>query len=85
MVICACEGQKTCDSELRQWTSKSAEGYLAHQLFPKVKEEGMHWEVNWQDQESSSRKSFKSVSPDGQLNRAMLCQRIDTFSESKVT
>ena len=46
---------------------------MAHKLFSKAKEEGMHFEVNWQDQDSSSGKSFRSVFLDGQLSRVMLC------------
>ena len=60
------------DTELWQGTSKSAEGHLAHELFMKAKE-GMHCEVNWKDQDSSSGKSFRSIFPDGQLSRVMLC------------
>lgn len=46
---------------------------MAYLLFNKAKEEGMSIELNWQDQDSSSGLSFRSVFPDGDLNRIMLC------------
>ncbi len=54
-----------CDSiiedNLYLGTAKSAEGYLAAVLFQKAKEDGCKVEVNWQDQDSSSEKSFHAV------------------------
>ena len=47
--------------ELYQGTAKSAEGYLASVLFEKAKDEGCIVEENWQDQDSSSEKAFRSV------------------------
>ncbi len=47
--------------ELYQGTAKSAEGYLAGILFEKAKDEGCTIQVNWQDQDSSSEKSFRAV------------------------
>ena len=47
--------------ELYQGTAKSIEGCLAGVLFEKAKEEGCTIEINWQDQDSSSEKSFRAV------------------------
>ena len=47
--------------DLYQGTAKSAEGYLAGVLFQQAKEEGCHIEINWQDQDSLSEKSFRTV------------------------
>lgn len=33
----------------------------------------MHIEINWQDQDSSSGESFRSIFPDGELSKVMLC------------
>ena len=56
----ACEVPIIQDN-LYQGTAKSAEGYLAGILFAQAKEEGCVIEVNWQDQDSSSEKSFWCV------------------------
>ena len=47
--------------DLYQGTARSAEGYLADIFFAQAKEEGCVVEVNWQDQDSSSEKSFWCV------------------------
>ena len=60
-----------CDSELWEGTSKAGEGHLAEVCFNKAKEEEMVIEVNWQDADSSSAKSFWYVFPHGFL--AVLC------------
>ncbi len=66
-----------CDSiiedELYQGTAKSAEGYLAGVLFQKAKEEGCNIAVNWQDQDSSSEKSFHAVFGPQTSARVMKC------------
>ena len=62
-----------CDVELWGGPFKAAEGHLAHLCFTKAKKEGMHVEINWQDADSSSGSSFRSVCPDGDLSRVMLC------------
>ena len=66
-----------CDSiisdDLYQGTAKSAEGYLAGVLFQQAKEEGCKIAVNWQDQDSSSEKSFHSVFGPQTSARVMKC------------
>lgn len=59
--------------ELYQGTAKSAEGYLASVLFDKAKDEGCVVEVNWQDQDSSSEKAFRSVYASEVTSRVMKC------------
>ena len=59
--------------ELYQGTAKSAEGYLAGILFEKAKDEGCEIEVNWQDQDSSSEKSFRAVYTSETSARVMKC------------
>lgn len=61
------------DTDLWEGTSKSAEGHMAYLLFKKAKEEGMNVELNWQDQDSTAELSFRSIFPDGELHRVMLC------------
>lgn len=60
------------DDQLYQGTAKSAEGYLAAVLFKKAHEEGCTIIVNWQDQDSSSEKSFREVFGDTS-SRVMKC------------
>ena len=59
--------------ELYQGTAKSIEGYLAGVLFEKAKEEGCTIEINWQDQDSSSEKSFRAVYTSEPSSRVMKC------------
>lgn len=59
--------------ELYSGTAKSAEGYLAGILFGQAKEEGCHVEINWQDQDSSSEKAFRSVYSSNTSSRVMKC------------
>ncbi len=59
--------------ELYQGTAKSAEGYLAGILFEKAKDEGCTIQVNWQDQDSSSGKSFRAVYGTETSARVMKC------------
>ena len=59
--------------ELYQGTAKSIEGYLAGVLFEKAKEEGCTIEINWQDQDSSSEKSFRAVYTSETSSRVMKC------------
>ena len=47
--------------DLYEGTAKSAEGFLAAVLFKKANDEGCSIEINWQDQDSLSEKSFCSV------------------------
>lgn len=54
-------GSDPIDDQLYEGTAKSTEGYLAGVLFEKAKEEGCAIEINWQDHDSSSEKSFRSV------------------------
>ena len=71
--LCTRGSNNICDSDLWEGTAKASEGHLAHVCFSKAKEEGMVCEVNWQDQDSSSGNSFRSVFPDGSLSWVMLC------------
>ena len=59
--------------ELYHGTAKSIEGYLAGVLFEKAKEEGCTIEINWQDQDSSSEKSFRAVYTSETSSRVMKC------------
>ena len=61
------------DDDLYQGTAKSAEGYLAGVLFQKASDEGCKIQVNWQDQDSSSEKSFHSVFGPQTSARVMKC------------
>ena len=61
------------DDELYQGTAKLAEGYLAGILFEKAKEEGCTIELNWQDHDSSSEKSFRAVYTSDTSARVMKC------------
>lgn len=61
------------DDPLYMGTAKSAEGYLAGVLFKKAKEEGCKIAVNWQDQGSSSDKSFNAVFGPETSARVMKC------------
>ena len=65
MGICVCVDPtmfvSVSDSDLWEGTAKAAEGHLAHACFLKAREEGMVVEVNWQDQDSSSGNSFRSI------------------------
>ena len=53
--LCMRGSDPIIQDELYQGTAKSAEGYLAGTLFEKAKDEGCHIEVNWQDENTSSR------------------------------
>ena len=52
---------------------QSQEGYLAGILFEKAKEEGYTIEINWQDQDSSSEKSFRAAYTSETSSRVMKC------------
>ena len=54
-------------------TAKGAEGFAASMAFRAAKEEGMHIEVQWQDGDSSSAKSFREHYPDEERSKVMLC------------
>jgi len=62
-----------CNSDLWRYTAKSAEGHLAYLLFKKAKEEGMTVALNWQDHDSTAELSCRSIFPNSELNRVMLC------------
>lgn len=47
--------------ELYQGTAKSVDDYLGGSLFKKAKKEECTIDVNWQDQDLSSEKSFHAV------------------------
>lgn len=64
---------KVVTDDLYQGTAKSAEGYLASVLFNKAHEEGCEILINWQDQDSSSEKSFREVYSEGSSARVMKC------------
>lgn len=59
--------------ELYQGTAKGAKGYAAGIAFSKAKKEGIHIEVQWQDGDSSSAKSFREHFPDEEKSKVMLC------------
>ena len=61
------------EEDLFQGTTKSAEGYLAGVLFRNAQAEGCKIEVNWQNQDSSSEKSFHSVFGPQTSARVMKC------------
>ena len=61
------------DENLYEGTAKSAEGYLAAALFKKAHEEGCRIECNWQDQDSSSERSFREVFGEATSARVMKC------------
>ena len=61
------------DEELYLGTAKSAEGYLAGTLFQQACDEGCKIEINWQDQDSSSEKSFHCVFGPQTSARVMKC------------
>ena len=52
----ACQRTDSGDasSEAYEGTSKSAEAYLAEEVFNKAKNDGVEIEVHWQDEDSSS-------------------------------
>lgn len=66
-------GSDPIDDQLYEGTAKSAEGYLAGICFEKGKDEGCVIEINWQDQDSSSEKSFRSVYGSETSARVMKC------------
>ena len=59
--------------KLYEGTAKSAEGYLAAALFKTAQEEGCKILTNWQDQDSSSEKSFREVFGQDTSARVMKC------------
>lgn len=71
--VCMKGSDPVIQDELYRGTAKSAEGYLAGILFEKAKEEGCVIQVNWQDQDSSAEKSFRSVYGSETSARVMKC------------
>ena len=71
--LCMCGKETDTGGELYKGTAKGAEGYAAGIAFAKAKEEGMHIEVQWQDGDSSSAKSFWERFPDEVKSKVMLC------------
>ena len=61
------------EDDLYEGTAKSAEGFLAAVLFKKANDEGCSIEINWQDQDSSSKKSFCSLFGSETSARVMKC------------
>lgn len=55
---------------LYQGTSKGAEGYAARQVFTEAKKLKMKVEINWQDQDSSSSKTVRTIYPN---SKVMVC------------
>ena len=70
MHLCQRGRDKVVQEELYQGTSKAAEGYGARLTMKRVKEEGMHIEVHWQDADSSSSNSVKEHFSDVEV---MIC------------
>ena len=81
-------GSDPIDDELYEGTAKSAEGYLTGICFEKAKDEGCVIEINWQDQDSSSEKSFQSVYGSETSARVMKCggqnHVVDTITAQNV-
>ena len=50
--------------KLYHGTAKGAEGFAASMAFKEAKGEGLHIEVQWQDGDTSSAKSFREHYPD---------------------
>ena len=73
MHLCMKGRDDVIEETLYPGTSKSAEGYAAESVFKQMKDEGGHVETNWQDQDSSSGKSFYSVFTDTKTSKLMLC------------
>ena len=61
------------DEPLYPGISKSAEGYAAERVFKATEDEGLRFEVNWQDSDSSLGNAFKSAYPAEQNSKVMLC------------
>ena len=66
-------GKGSDEDQLYQGTAKGAEGHAANIAFGQAKQEGMHIEVQWQDADSSSAKSFRQHYPDERKSQIMLC------------
>ena len=61
------------EDELYHGTAKGAKGHAANIAFGQAKQEGLHIEVQWQDGDSSSAKSFRQHYPDEGKSQVMLC------------
>ena len=57
--LCMRGRETDAGGELYKGMAKGAKGYAAEIAFAKAKKEGMHIEVQWQDGDSSSAKSFR--------------------------
>ena len=66
-------GKGVGESQLYCGTAKGAEGHAANIAFSQAKQEGMHIEVQWQDGDSSSAKSFRQHFPDEEKSQVILC------------
>ena len=73
MHLCMRGTDNVVEEPLYPGTAKSAESYAAQKVFERAKAEGMNIEVNWQDSDSSSGKSFLESYPDRSQSRLMLC------------
>ena len=71
--LCMPGRETDAGGELYKGMAKGAEGYAAGIAFAKAKEEGMHIEVQWQDEDLSSAKSFREHFPDEEKSKVMLC------------
>ena len=66
-------GKRVDEDDLYRGTAKGAEGYAANMAFGQAKQEGLHIEIQWQDGDSSSAKSFRQHYPDKTKSQVMLC------------
>ena len=66
-------GKRVNEDELYRGTAKGAEGHAANMAFGQAKQEGLHIEIQWQDGDSSSAKSFRQHYPDETKSQVMLC------------
>lgn len=66
-------GKGVNEDQLYHGTAKGAEGHTANIAFGQAKQEGMHIEVQWQDGDSFSAKSFRQHYSDKEKSQVMLC------------
>lgn len=71
--LCQRGSEDVVEEGLYGGTSKSAEGFAAEKTFQKIKDDGLHVEVNWQDADSSSGNAFAKVFPPSKGSKVMLC------------
>ena len=65
--LCQKGRDEVIEEELYRGTSKSSEGFVVRVTFQKVKEEGMHVAIHWQDADSSLAKAVREVFLDAEI------------------